>query len=74
MEMEAMITGEAVQAVVIQLVVILVFINGILLKICHQKTHKNSKGANAKKAIINYYNGDMDGCWMRNSKNRLEIL
>ena len=34
-----------------------------------KKNHKNSKGANAKKAIIKfYYNGDMDGCWMRNSK------
>ena len=33
-----------------------------------KKKLQKQKGIDAKAIINFYYNGDMDGCWMRNSK------
>ena len=48
-----------------------VFMSGIIYLRCHRKIRETlvKKGINEKTIIISFYNdGDMDGCWMRNSK------
>ena len=46
-------------ALVVELLIIII----LLVFLAIWKNHKNSKGTNAKKAIINFYNdGDMDSC------------